>query len=678
MTGLEHVLHITDDLNKSATLVSETLLLLKDMMHENEFLKDAAGKDLLHECKFCQVLEKSLDAATTAFDGSPAGKLAKARSEVHTKLSGPEKEEMKSNLRESAAKLVEVKSSVVNMTRQMLADDGSIKKMKEKEGLVGSIALALVLLVTLAAFVLSACAGTSVYRFTFHEMDLEKDDQGINPYNPNIHKYAHTTWCCGFCYVSLALFAAGLLFVLAAPMSSFCLLMDDLDSTVMRDIAPALGMDMSNGAGASAPDIVEQCFHPQGGDGMESYFLDIIYTTEQGRQVTARERIQSATKDALQSKFAQITESSDQPAQDLASLAEVQAVLQQVSFANIDAMLTGAVAKLRNADDYADMGIPKAGLSGFLGSSISCDDFAVPASMSSGSAETIPGIKSLGEKLKSMGTEKAGPGGSCAVRVTCTPGGFQEHACKAADRYMDLKSEVRSSSTFRCDGFQAPNDPAAFCDPMHMQSEEGLDGVMWSDDCLGTDGAVKRKHKTCSLPEFTDYIHAHEQRLRKVLQRLDEQMQLHQPDIGSAMRLLMERHAVHRSDFIANGVTCKFFATYYQELINGFCYQGVYGLRSIAKSYVWCAILAAMLILSMYAVWCRSKGNIENWKPDRSQYKALLQQEKEAEEAKQRAAAGKDDEENTTWILVNPNDPARRVVAPTTTGPPRTETVEDG
>jgi len=88
MTGLEHVLHITDDLNKSATLVSETLLLLKDMMHENEFLKDAAGKDLLHECKFCQVLEKSLDAATTAFDGSPAGRLAKARSEVHTKLSG--------------------------------------------------------------------------------------------------------------------------------------------------------------------------------------------------------------------------------------------------------------------------------------------------------------------------------------------------------------------------------------------------------------------------------------------------------------------------------------------------------------------------------------------------------------------------------------------------------------
>lgn len=661
MQGMEHVLEMTDDIKKSATLVSETMLLLQDMLKENRWLHDAAGKDLLHECKFCVALGKTLDSASAAFSGSPASRLAGARAGLEKSLTAAEKERMKGDLRESAQKLVEIKSQAVGMLGPMLEDGGTVKKMKDAEHLAGAVTLAAVLLVSLVAFLLSLCAGISIYRFTFHEMDPALEEQGGNPYNPNIHKYAHTTWCCGFFYVTQALLVAGVIFVVSAPVSSFCLLMDDLDSTTMRDIAPALGMDQqSNDAAVSAPEVVDRCFHPSG-EQPESYFLDILFTERGGQRVSHRQSILSASRDAIESKFAQITEGAESPAPPVADSAEVKALLQALGFADLDAMLTGAAAKLKAEDDYADMAIPKAGLVALLESSIACEDLAVPPGLASPGAPvgaTIPGIKSLAAKLASLGQEQAGAGGSCAARVACTAGGFAEHACKAGNRYLDLKARVRSASVFRCDMFQAPGDPTGVCDPLHMRKEEGLDGVIWSDDCLG--GGLARKQRTCSLPEFAKYVRAFGPRLEKVLQRLDEQMEREQPSIGSTMRMLMEEHVLHRSDFIANGVTCKFFASYYQELINGSCYQGVYGLRGIAKSYVWCALLAAMLIFSMYAVWCRSKGNIENWNVDRTEYKALLQKEKDAEEARKKAAEKKDDEEATTWILVNPNDPARR------------------
>jgi len=329
-------------------------------------------------------------------------------------------------------------------------------------------------------------------------------------------------------------------------------------------------------------------------------------------------------------------------------------------FADLSKLLTGSPAKLREEDRYGDMAIPRAGLAPFLGASIACDDFALPAEMAphagkgAKAGDVVPGIKSLLEKLKPLGTEQPGSGGACGTSVQCTGTGYQKAACDAAVRYIDLKADVRSSSTFRCDMFQSPDDPSSFCDPVGMRSEDGLDGVIWSDDCLGHDGALKRKQKTCSLPEFADYVRGFGPRLQHALKRLDDEMQLEQPGVGSSMRMLMERHILRRSDFIANGVTCRFFAAHYQEFINGGCYQGVAGLRSIAKSYVWCAVLAAMLVVTMYAVWCRSKGNIENWKEDRAEYKALLQREREAEEARQRAAEGKPEEEPTIWITRPP------------------------
>lgn len=660
MLGMENVLHMTDSINRSATLVHGSLLLLQDMMKQNKDVSSAAGKDLFHECQFCTKLGESLEKALGAFGQSAAGKLAVARDEIKAKASEEEKAKIKASLQKSAEELVELKTSVIDMTKEMLSDDGGLKKLKEKEGLIGYLTLLGVLIVTVCAIVLGACAGVSVYRFTFHEMDAEKEEQGVNPYNPQIHKYAHTTWCCGFCYIVTALTVAGLIFCVATPAGSMCLLMDDLDGETLKQIAPGLGMDLTDPSKANAPEMVDKCFHPTKSDAVDTYLLDIIFTTHEGRKASAREHIQRAMKDGILSRFASLTEGSDQPAPPIADSAEQKALKPFFAFSDLEKMVVGADAKLRNEDDYADMGIPKAGLADFMSSSISCADYSIPGDLNGGqSGKSNYGIDSLSKKLQTMGT--AGAGGPCSGKVTCTPGGYTEHACKAANRYIDLKATVQSSASFRCDFFAMPKDPSKECDPQHMTSEEGLDGTIWSNDCLTDEGALNRKQKTCTMAEFTTYVKGFDQRLQKLLKRLDDQMQMDQPAIGSAVSMLMQRHVLDRTDFVSNGVTCKFFSKYYQELINGGCYQGVVGMRSIAKSYVWCAVLAFLLVLSMYAVWCRSKGNIENWKSDRTEYKALLQKQKEEEEAAQRAREGKKDEEQTTWILADPNDPRNRL-----------------
>jgi len=101
-----------------------------------------------------------------------------------------------------------------------------------------------------------------------------------------------------------------------------------------------------------------------------------------------------------------------------------------------------------------------------------------------------------------------------------------------------------------------------------------------------------------------------------------------------------------------------------QEGIDGFCYQGVVGTQDIARSYVRCAIWTAMLIPTMWWVYCRSKGNYENWNPDRTQYISLKKQQDETMDA----LLGRKRKEEPVWI--GDSHGRNRVTPPINVGPP--------
>jgi len=144
------------------------------------------------------------------------------------------------------------------------------------------------------------------------------------------------------------------------------------------------------------------------------------------------------------------------------------------------------------------------------------------------------------------------------------------------------------------------------------------------------DGKATSKEKKCKLQEFTDYVSDYHGRLEKLIKHIDSVVGNYKPSIKNSIDLLLETHGASKAQSIANSATCNFIAGYYQELLNGACYQGIWGARRIAKCFVWAASLTALLVGIMYAVWCRAMTNQTKWTPDRKAYEA----KKKAQEPK--------------------------------------------
>jgi len=132
------------------------------------------------------------------------------------------------------------------------------------------------------------------------------------------------------------------------------------------------------------------------------------------------------------------------------------------------------------------------------------------------------------------------------------------------------------------------------------------------------------------LNDFDNYMKSWDARLTKVLERADKEVEGIRGSINASLELLIGLHLDSPIDALAQGSTCNFLSEYFQEGIDGFCYQGIVGTIDIVQSYIWCAICTALLIPTMIAVYCRSKGNYENWKPDRTEYNELKTKQAEA------------------------------------------------
>jgi len=168
--------------------------------------------------------------------------------------------------------------------------------------------------------------------------------------------------------------------------------------------------------------------------------------------------------------------------------------------------------------------------------------------------------------------------------------------------------------------------------------------------------------------EFTSYMQSWDDRLAKVLQRADAEVARIRIPVSVSLEQLIDLHIETQIDALSSGVTCNFLSSFFQEGIDGFCYQGVVGTRHIARSYVWCAIWTAMLIPTMWWVYCRSKGNFENWNPDRTKYTLLKKKQDEAMDS----LLGRKKKEEPHGFS-DPDRPSR-VIAPTAPGPSSRDT----
>jgi hypothetical protein len=485
----------------------------------------------------------------------------------------------------------------------------------------------IVLAIIFAAATLMLCGCTAVSCFAFNEKS-STDEAGVNPYRRSVHRSACCTWCCAFLYAIIAFFIGGLLYALSVPLSSTCLVMDDVNSQMLKDIAPAVGIDMDvhSEQFSMVGDIIDKCFNPEN-PSENANLLDLLIVQDGNKSnetVSMRTRISAQMQEQIVSKFDMITQTLNNLS--VPSLANNSAVinLRSLLIANpIDALILPDRERLVEDDAYKAIALDSRGPDGLqigFATSMSCVNHTVDAELASlVSSETIPGIDTFVSKLAFFGT--LSDSSTCAEKVV-NCGGQNSDAviCEAGNNYMDLKQGLLLSSQYRCDLFEDPHNSTQFCDPSLMTNAHGT----WINDCL--DPVTKRakiKQRNCTLQEFVAYVHNSSAAIDKVLGRVDFTVPQVKEIINVEMRGVVNNFLIDPVTEIVDGVTCGFVAATYQGLIDGLCYQGVVGFNTIARSYVACAALSFILILVAFVLWCRGVNNVNAWEANERERKTL-------------------------------------------------------
>mmetsp|Transcript_157024 Transcript_157024/g.500800 ORF Transcript_157024/g.500800 Transcript_157024/m.500800 type:complete len:160 (-) Transcript_157024:837-1316(-) len=137
--------------------------------------------------------------------------------------------------------------------------------------------------------------------------------------------------------------------------------------------------------------------------------------------------------------------------------------------------------------------------------------------------------------------------------------------------------------------------------------------MTWNNDCTFKDSSGKRTmytmNTTCTMQEFEDYLKKFDQVMEKVFARIDTEAGKLGAEIDTKLRNLVNTFLITPAMSIIDGVTCGFMPIFYRAVVDGLCFQGVVGLRMVAKSYVVLSFFMVFLAIAMYTFWSLAVSN---------------------------------------------------------------------
>lgn len=577
----------------------------------------AGGTDLKHECQFCTKVAEAVAPVQVALESGAGKSLQNARSEVKEQLSGQAKTDLQGTLRAAASPIMMVKDMFRDTFGGLVGDDmESMQEQVAGDGVKGGIVLIL-----LCAMLLTACSLASFVSFYLcgpnkrAVTDEKTEEKQKNPYSKLPVRISCYTWCCAFYLIFVALLFGGILTMLTVPFSGVCLIMHDINAASLRRMGGALGMNMSATGNDMDMvfDIIDNCF-AETDPSANANLLDIVKTTnENGTLVSIREEVVEGVKDQIKNQFVDATSKmTSGNATTMATSPEVTSLRNMLALNDVRVMILPA-ASMASDSIYNPLANAQSGaaniqpLASYMTTGVSCTD-ETPAGVP-GFSSAVPGLNTFDTALTNLGTTPVNTyGDSCADKVTCSGGAI----CQAANAYLDLKQKIRSVAQYRCDLFEDPDNPAAYCDPKDMTAS-------YLGDCMtkanGEVVPLKPKQKDCNLVEFKQYIQDFDVRIQKTFARMDVKVASVGPTITGTLQSLVKQFILDEIDVVADGAGCWFMTKTYRSMIDGFCYQGVYGLIMIANAYVATAVLCLIMILILYTLWRVSADNYNKWKP---------------------------------------------------------------
>jgi len=213
------------------------------------------------------------------------------------------------------------------------------------------------------------------------------------------------------------------------------------------------------------------------------------------------------------------------------------------------------------------------------------------------------------------------PGGSCATSgynsaqkgyypcvrpVTCN-NGVDLSICNAANDFLGAKKILAEEKIFNCNLFEKNG---ATCDPLTPNTNCcTFQTIGGTQTCV-----INIKQRSCALEEFQIYVQNFDLRVKNVMESIDATQGSTATLINDGLRNAVTNTFIAAIDRFANGAGCGFLGLLYREMIDGLCYQGIFGLGKITEAYVGVLILVVMLIILSYALWRRVKDNYDNYK----------------------------------------------------------------
>jgi hypothetical protein len=596
---INRLLEETRAINRAVRVASGTLQLLEDTLENSNNLepKSSSGESLLHNNLLSLELPAALNPTIEALNSGVAVAMAEARREAESQLSGERREDLQASLRQSIIPLAEQKDSLRLMLQDIINPDARSEwwdtvQVSLMASVLGIFVFAF-LIVFFAAIAVLGCSG-------YNEASLSKR-----------RRLACCSWCCAIYLAINALLVGGIMLILAVPVSGGCLIADDINGTMLRDISPAIGMQVDGDNVTMIADMLDQCINPTDPT-VPANLLDILFVRNEtdGEKTTLRQMFIGDLKDRIESRFAAV---SQQIAIDAPRLAEDPRVvyLRTVLSANPADKLLIPVQEMQSTAPYSDILNQPSMVQTAFGSSAACDSFTPNLPGMNGTV--VPGIAELLTELEALGSNPTAIPNSlpCIQKVTCNASN-ELSACIGGNALMDLKAELQGMDghlPYRCNLFQAPQGAASpSCDVMNMNRV--ADSTEYTGDCLQSDGSLIQQSVPCDLADYTAYLAGFDGRINTVLQRIDHTAEEVKNDINVTMRQLLDEEILSPLDELADSMNCNYLSTLYDGLLESMCFQGMHGFRIISVSYVALGFLQVILIAVMYAIYRRSSREI--------------------------------------------------------------------
>eukprot|EP00929_Paragymnodinium_shiwhaense_P091734 TRINITY_DN51639_c0_g5_i1.p1 TRINITY_DN51639_c0_g5~~TRINITY_DN51639_c0_g5_i1.p1 ORF type:complete len:992 (+),score=243.24 TRINITY_DN51639_c0_g5_i1:182-3157(+) len=637
LEGLMKILDKTERLPQAMLVWSSSLELYADMMANGANLRpeDALGNDLKHKCSACEPVGAAIGALAEAVASGGVGTIMAVRTMIEEKITGDGAAMLQQFVESAATPLLSMKLMMRTSVSSMLEGDmiPMIRVfLNGEEGASFSPAFVGLGVLIVLSLALSACGLLSVFCCFARETKSGVTKKTIvtrktNPFNKATHRVACCTWCCAYAYTFLVLIIGWIVGVLLCfPLSSICLLLDEMNSTLLVDIGPGTGgavtldeSEQSQVVGA----MIDGCF---AGCSDNQNIVDIVRVD--GR--TVREKLDTDVKKSI------LDTVNSAPATAVPKLSETDAFKTSTRTAKDTSMMAVMTVSPDDVAEFAEM----AGDTRTFADSLQIYTMTGTHCLDKGviygiktftknlqtycSAKGIGGVTGIDTPFADCSTINPAFGGMSTLLATTvstlTANCGMDAVCKKAKDFLEKKRSILASTKFRCDLFEDPDDPTQYCDVLatspYYKKFDPDNGKLSCGKKTGTNKLiVKVKKRTCTADEYEAYMFEWADRLDDLVVMLETAIQTTQPAIMSGLVTFMKEEMFALMDRILDAASCAFLSVVYREFIDGFCFQGVVGIYLVAQSYVACGVFSVLLLLFTYSIWRHAIDNYNAWTP---------------------------------------------------------------